>query len=99
MKKLLLICMFFAEAGCSDTSSYPPEGNVSAKDYQHVSGVYERRNAAAEAAMIVGSATVSAAAGGTAVPGNSSMRNYTVIVPNTAYKLPDGCELLDGSKP
>jgi hypothetical protein len=99
MKKPLLAVVLLIEAGCASTTHYPPEGNVSAKDYQHVSGVYERRSAAAEAAMLVGTASVSAAAGGTAVPGNPNMRTYTVLVPNATYTMPQGCEFLDGSNP
>lgn len=98
MKKLGFIFTCILEVGCTTATHYPPEGNVSAENYQHVSGVYQRRSAAAETAMLVGTAAISATAGGTAVPGNPDMRSYTVLVPNTNYTLPEGCELLDGSK-
>lgn len=99
MKKTLFTLALLAQAGCTSITNYPPEGNVRAEDYQHVSGVYVRRNASTETAILVGSASVSAAAGGTQVPGNPTMRSYTVLVPNQSYKLPEGCEILDGSNP
>lgn len=99
MKKILFTIALLTQVGCTSISHYPPEGNVSAESYQHVSGVYNRRNASTETAILVGSATVSAATGGTQAPGNPAMRTYTVLVPNPAYKLPEGCEILDGSNP
>lgn len=99
MKKMLLPAVLLLSAGCAATGDYPPAGNVSAKNYQHVSGVYSRRSAAAEAAVLVGTAGISAAAGGTSVPGNPNMRTYTAVVPGAAYSLPAGCEMLSGEKP
>ncbi len=105
MKKALILIPLLSVAGCASTGNYPAEGNVAAKDYQHVSGVKERRSAAAETATLIGTATVSAtaavAAGGTPVAGNPDMRRYTVTLPNTSktYDLPEGCQLLDGSTP
>lgn len=97
MKKILAIAAFSTQVGCTTAHHYPAEGNVSAKEYQHVSGVHERRSAAAETAMLVGSATVSAAAGGTAVPGSPNMRTYTIVIPNLTNPLPEGCEVLTGN--
>src|SRR6478752_4463628 len=82
MKHRLLPAVFLLLAGCAATGNQPPTGNVNAKDYQHVSGVYSRRSAAAEAAVLVGTAGISAAAGGTPVSGNSNMRTYTAVAPS-----------------